>query len=464
MPTAFYTRRLPHLYYILLAALALVYYKERIIHIDVAAYFYHIVQYKTFTTPHDRFISIFTQLLPLAGAHAGLSLKALLLLYSVSFVLFSYIIYLLLTRVFDQPFAGMVNAVVAVTGVFAGFFYPVSEVFLAVSMLCLLLGFCLSERALAYPPWLYWPVFILLLFLTFTAHSMIVPPLFICMAAVMIFGKKFPLQNGFIGFAILFFLVVVKFLTLSGYEREFGMEMRKGITKLAEFRTFMSYRYLAAGGWKIIAPAGIFMIINSIVLLMKARRKFFLWYFAGMVVLFLLSLCTYYRGYYGVNVLEIAFYPLVFFSLLPLVFYPELFQRRNLLLAVISASVLFSVYQVYALGKRQKKITLLKNHVISDARNQGGNKFYACPRTLPVRLEACWSFGVETLLLSSLYDPENTVTIYFIDDPEILKRRNDPYFIFISHFENGSDRDTRKLDRRYFRGMEGYYNELRKTY
>src|SRR5690606_11968013 len=58
--------------------------KERIMLSDTSGYLLNLINNKTFCVPTNRFVSIFTQVLPLGGIALGLSFKTVLLLYSLN--------------------------------------------------------------------------------------------------------------------------------------------------------------------------------------------------------------------------------------------------------------------------------------------------------------------------------------------------------------------------------------------
>lgn len=80
--------------FLVLAVLSLVYYQERMIFTDGAYYLFQLVKENKFVVFHHRFVALLTQMLPYAARHFEWSLNSIALLYSVSFPLISFLIFL----------------------------------------------------------------------------------------------------------------------------------------------------------------------------------------------------------------------------------------------------------------------------------------------------------------------------------------------------------------------------------
>ncbi|GAB4092051.1 hypothetical protein [Flaviaesturariibacter terrae] len=77
----------------LLLGLAALFYKERAVFLDISFHLFRILHDDSLAIQNNRFAAFFTQLFPLLGARAGLSLAAITLLYSLSFVLLPALVF-----------------------------------------------------------------------------------------------------------------------------------------------------------------------------------------------------------------------------------------------------------------------------------------------------------------------------------------------------------------------------------
>jgi hypothetical protein len=73
--------------------LAIAFYKERAVFLDISFHLFSILKDDTFAIQNNRFAAFFTQLFPLFGSNAGLSLSALSLLYTLSFLILHAIVF-----------------------------------------------------------------------------------------------------------------------------------------------------------------------------------------------------------------------------------------------------------------------------------------------------------------------------------------------------------------------------------
>ena len=136
---------LGHLTFLILGIFSWLFYKERMLHFDTANYVYHLIYFQEFYTGHDRFVSILPQLLPLWAARAGWSLEWILRLYSISFILLYYGIYLLIVYGFRNVKAGLFTALALVLTLRYKFYAPVGEVVISIAFIGLIVGVLTSN-------------------------------------------------------------------------------------------------------------------------------------------------------------------------------------------------------------------------------------------------------------------------------------------------------------------------------
>lgn len=122
--------------YILLAIGSVVLYKERTIFIDTSFYLFEMCRTGQFFIGHFRFGSIFSQLLPLIAIKSGLSLKIVSILYSLSFAIYSMVLYYILWFKLDNKKAATALFVFHVLMCTFTFYWLASELTMA-------LGFCI---------------------------------------------------------------------------------------------------------------------------------------------------------------------------------------------------------------------------------------------------------------------------------------------------------------------------------
>lgn len=117
-----------HVLFLALFFLAFIFDWERL-YVDAGYYLMQVINHKSFWIEHKRLILIFPEWLPLLGVYLRLSVKSLVMLYSIGHVLFFYGAYLISRYKFGNTMAGYQLAFAQVLGLVGGFFVPVFEMY-----------------------------------------------------------------------------------------------------------------------------------------------------------------------------------------------------------------------------------------------------------------------------------------------------------------------------------------------
>jgi hypothetical protein len=124
---------------------AVVYANERF-QADGAHYLLHVVQSENFRVEHQRFILIFSQALPWAGAQLGLPLNAIIILNSINPVVWWLVLFLYATYFLRDRHAGIAIILTHVLGVLHIQFIPMYEIWYGVPLVILLYAHLRNER------------------------------------------------------------------------------------------------------------------------------------------------------------------------------------------------------------------------------------------------------------------------------------------------------------------------------
>ena len=126
------------LFFGFLTILSIIFYKERMLAYDSANYCLEIEQLRHFCLPHGRWSSVFSQSFPLLSLQWGCSLEFFLKVYSASFMVINYIIFLVCTLLFRNSKAGLVLLLSMSLGFCWMYYYAISELFSGMSFSVLL--------------------------------------------------------------------------------------------------------------------------------------------------------------------------------------------------------------------------------------------------------------------------------------------------------------------------------------
>jgi hypothetical protein len=130
--------------YVVLFVLAILYYKERTALADTAYHLYVIVTDAAFTIQNIRFGAVATQLYPVLAVKMGLPLSAVMMAYSVGFVCYHFLYYLIIGGVLKRYDFALVLLLLHLLFISDTFYWVQSEFPQGISLLLLLLALCSS--------------------------------------------------------------------------------------------------------------------------------------------------------------------------------------------------------------------------------------------------------------------------------------------------------------------------------
>ena len=156
-----------------LLAGAFYFFKERILFIDAAHICFRLLNYKTFVIEEHRYGSFITQMVPLIGLRLHVSLKAILIAYSVSFNLFYFIVAILLVYRYRQYGMAILMALYYTLFVSDAYFWTNNEVHQGTAWMFLFLAVAFYNAGKHRPLFLQLLAFILLAVLAVFTHPLV---------------------------------------------------------------------------------------------------------------------------------------------------------------------------------------------------------------------------------------------------------------------------------------------------
>ncbi|MBK7031567.1 MAG: hypothetical protein IPH45_21275 [Bacteroidales bacterium] len=127
-------RLVPHAPWFILMALSIILYKERIF-ADSGFYVAQFINNRFFWIECQRIVLAISQVLPLSAVWIGLELKYVLILYSVSHVLFFYLLFLFVYYILRDRRSGLLIILTQTVGITFSFFTPMFELYYGVPLL-----------------------------------------------------------------------------------------------------------------------------------------------------------------------------------------------------------------------------------------------------------------------------------------------------------------------------------------
>lgn len=412
----FYLNQLvEHLCFLILIILAIVFSEERLL-ADSGFYLFKVVNQESFWIEHNRFILLFSQILPCLGVKIGCSLKTLIILYSVGHVLFFYSLFLIGKYYFKLQEIGIYLLLLQTLGIASGFFVPMFELYYASGFL--ILFYLLYQQNISKGRLL---LLFILAFFIITAH------LFALILFLQILALQIIVQGRTkIKYAIIFSLfalicIWIKSTTAEEYEQE---KMAAFFHQLSLFDYDMAYLKKLFQFIYIHYTELSFIVVTILVFLIFKKQYIYLGFFLmGVLSLLILITCSFYELSSG-RYQEQVYFPLsvfVIFALMVFVF-RQLNSKAQMLVSFLMVIVfVIRLFTITDHGKLFTSRIVEMKKWIEWTKKENISKYVVNENIL--KYDANWSYPIETMLLSSADSDHVSVTI--CTDTDYKFQRND---------------------------------------
>ncbi len=159
-----FNKRLIHgiglVFFIVLSIISLIFFRERILQNDNAYYAFRILQDGNFSIEHGRYCDALTQFLPLTALQFGFPVSTAMKLYSFSFILLSYLFFLLIVVVFKDYNSGLALIASSLLVMRYVFYLPVAEFYQGCLVSLSLWSYLNTYRERVWPKgfWYFFPI------------------------------------------------------------------------------------------------------------------------------------------------------------------------------------------------------------------------------------------------------------------------------------------------------------------
>lgn len=456
---------LGHLIFLVLIILSIVFYKHRILNYDTSYQLTKIINNEFFNIEAARFSTIITQIIPLIGIYLGLELQWILILFSVSFVLVYYLVYLIVVYGLKKKELGILIPIVLIWNVKDNFFYTVTETHQALVYAVLFHAWLNKDFKIN----IYKEYFLsfLIICLCFFSHPV---SFFLMIFSILytLIDKKDGVKAHYL--ILLFFIFSISFLrfligklypNINPYETSLFNNIDQVASVLKTFFSNYTFNFLI----KRLNSLYIFLMFTFCIVLIYLALKheilkliFLLTYCIGFIFI---TVVIYYNGDADVQ-MEKDYMPLTFFIFIPfLKIYEETQNKIHwdwIKLAYLFAGFcwyFYGIYQIYS-THYQLKYLYLESLVSYGIKNkQSSNKFIVNKSNAADAQFVYWPLATETLLLSALANKENTVTFFYCDfhdvnlfnkdstlfynasfwEPWLIKNLNKNYFYLYGNYQ-----------------------------
>jgi hypothetical protein len=407
-------RIVPHIPWMILFALAVYLYKARIF-ADSGFYVSQFINNQTFWIECQRYVLAISQLIPLIGVWSGLGMKYVLLLYSLSHVIFFYILFLFVYYGLRDRRSGLLIIIFQTVGIIYSFYTPMFELYYGAPLLIVF-------YSIWQLPFRFKSIYVLLILEFFILLSH--PLAFMLFVFLMLYDfrreKAKPLKY-YAAIALVFAgCVAFKYFIMCDYESgklawQFNYTDNKQYLQMINPAYYLVLaKYMLRYYPEVLA--GLVLVTGMLV----KRRQ---WYRLILVLGTFAAYTFLVNSAYTVS--QSRYMEQVMFPFIPIVFIPLIYGfsargrhgLQNISVLLVSAMIACRLFVIYDGSEIFRLRVQQMEQLIQAARQKGGSKFV-------VRAEAVdhgytqlnWSFPIETMLLSAIDGNDIVVTIVPEDD------------------------------------------------
>lgn len=388
--------------------MAIYLYQERLL-ADSSYYIFRVIDNESFWVEHNRFILVFSQLLPYIAIKLGASLKTILYLYSIGHILFFYSIFIIARYYYNNLQAGILLLLLQTLGIMSGFFVPMFELYYGGGLLVLfytILYYSKRKSDIA--------ILIIISFFILTGHpyASVLMLLILVLHAVEFKTKYIKTYILFVAFIVGVF--IFKKLTASEYEiGKTNAFLANLLTANYDADYMASLSYFLFKYYKELLLIELVTII--VLVFSKEYLKLTLIVLAFIGILAIINISFY--GFEHSRYQEQVYFSLSFVVAFPFVIYLVKNKNSIIRLSFSILSLVIIIIRIYGIWIDSDNFTLRLEEMkgkIEHVNTLEGTKFVINKETLEYNPNS--SYPIETMLLSSSNNDMETVTICTDED------------------------------------------------
>lgn len=402
-----YTLKIGIFTYLILAIFSLVFYLERTAFLDISFHLFYILKDGEFAIQNYRFGAFLTQLFPLVGSKIGLPLHTIMKLYSVGFVLYYFIIFLVISVFLKSHKFGLILLLFSTLMVTDTFYWIQSEFPQGLAFMLLYFAVLFSiHNNRKYKQWLLFPVLAMMIVTIAFFHPLLIFPFLFC--SIFLYIDHDSLRAYFKGgFLLYVFILVIKSLF---FKTTYDSTAMSGVKNFMTF--FPDYLSLASNKQFLSE------VINKYYVLVLLFLGMTFWYIKTRKFIKAFLVTAFFGGYLLlVNVsypqgadsfyLENLYLPLSIFVIIPFVLDVKMDIKKYYVLLIMMVLGLRLVHIGLNHDLYTERVNLLKGYM-HETKDLSQKKIVISEDNFPKdTLLMSWATPYEFWLLSTLSDGES---------------------------------------------------------
>ena len=440
-----------HLFFICFLLGTIYYFAERLLNNDAAYYSFHVVNYESFFIKHERYISYFTQWLPILLAKAGCNLKTVLISYSAIFGIWFYGLYILIAHVWKSPKTGLLLVLALCLTMRYKHYAGHTEITFAIAVATTLFAWVIvpKDNLGWYSKKMDWLIKILFILWLYIIHPIIIIPLAMMLGIDIIVNKRWRNLDHLAFVLVLLLSFGVRFITVAKDSYESGKVsiLSTGLEVFTNPEKYYVFHIVKRYFDKEYHIVFLFFMFCFVYLFLKKELLPAIGLFLGNLCILALVIVTYsylkgdvlimIDGYLGMMGMVIGY---------TIYLVADRIKKENIFAAAVALLVLFCTVRIQSKSKFMKQ--RLDYYAQTFRLYPENSKLYA-----PLKLHD-WSklwypyeVPIESLMWSSMegkmpsktiyidYDAKNIIekfpqsdVLYLFDSPMSISRLNPKFF------------------------------------
>jgi len=463
-------KSLGHVFFVILIIYSIYYYLPRVLYIDSAYQVFNLINTGTFAINIERYSMVFSQLIPLLFIKLGFGLKAVVIAYSVSFILLAYFIWWLCAYKFKN-IAASIAVLFSVFLMRETFVHCISETFQAIFFAALFyawINFKTNFKNKIIEKSIFLVVAFALILLNYYLHPVTIFMIGFALGFTMLHCKN-GLKNIWLYIIFVFmglwYLKGFIFVDPNSYNAGFFGELKNFKILIPHFFGLYSTQFFFT--W--FNNLYIFVTIPFVALVVYYiwKKKYLkLLFFILFIVIFMVITCIIYNKGDADWAMERTFLPLAF--IIGLAFASDIIEQWNKAKAwVFLYLIVVMVISFYSIRKStwkfQGRLRYLEK-VVNEAAINGHQKFYIESSKLNSYITmVTWGTSIETLIYTSIKTPEHPKTLFIYKQTPPIDMQNQSPELFLA-VPWHPVWDYQSLNLRYFKLKKAEYHEIMKAY
>ena len=472
-----YTTILGHAAFGVLAILAIVFWRERTIMLDASFQSFNIINNGKLAIQVQRFGAAFVQSFPLVTSKLGLPLSIILTLYSLSFVIFHWLAFVICDKVLKVKSLALGIVLWYMLMTAHTFYWAQNEIIQGISLTFVYFALLINRGEFTKLCWWEYPLSIALVFTLVYFHPLIIFPFcflwgyFLIDKIVTTSSKNLPshklshkntlspfsisskLSLGMFAWSAIGFMVAnaVKFyiIGVSYYDKGSSERFSNHIVRpLKELMTGPSQKMFWGHCFDDFALVLPFMIaITGFYIWQKSFLK--LLFFVSTTLFFIFIIATSYFDSKDWFYLESQYLPLAVMLAIPFIFdiLPNI-KNTNLAIGIIVFILIFKILYIFQTHKIYTHRLNYLTELLNKTHKLEGTKFLVSSDNIDEKtLLMPWGSAYETLYISAIQSPDSTRSIYITPELDQILRKTDSRKKFYTTFQNI---EYAELNKRYF--------------